>query len=132
MTVTPGKYLILWEHPAVMDDLFTLLSLFLIYIVAYEEIEFLTAHYDLFEFSENLCICGLFNPVIRIDDLEEKSRCILDTCIDCTAMSLIWLVYRTYYFRIFLLILSCYLQSIVLGGTVIDDQYLNIISAGKQ
>ena len=116
----------------VLDHLFAALAFFFIDIVADEHIQRLTAAGQFSESVQDLKICILLHPVIAVHYFKIQSLGIGNSGIHCGAMSSVLLMDSTDNGRELCLIFICDLCGTILGGSVINDQDLYILSADQQ
>ena len=132
MAVCPGKHLLHRQNMAILNHLFTALAFFFIDIIADEHVQCLTASCQLPQSVQNLKICILLHPVIAVHYFKIQSLGIGDSGIHCRAMSAVLLMDSTDNGRELCLIFICDLCGTILGGSVINDQDLYILTADEQ
>ena len=105
--LVPLKDFIYRETVSVLHDLFPCCTLFLIYEIADQKVNSLWSADEFFQSFEDLLIRFCIYPVITVHNLEIKSACISDSCIDCFAVAAVFLVDCLDDRRIFLCISIC-------------------------
>ncbi len=81
---------------------------------------------------KNLPVRLLLHPVVAVHHFKKEPCCIFYACVDSRAMTAICLVNHLYDTGILCLIFIRNLCGIILCGTVVHYQYLNVFAAGKQ
>ena len=81
--ILPCEDLLDWEHGIVAHYLMALLSDFVVYKVADKKVKLFVTTGKFSKGTEDLSVCDLFYPIVRINDFKEKTCCILNSGIDC-------------------------------------------------
>ena len=127
----PAKYFVLRKTPAVLHDLFTCCSLFLIYKIADKKIHCFRSAQQLIQSFQNADISFFIYPVITVHNFKIQTCSIPDSCIYSLSMSTIFLMNCFHNSRIFFRIGICDLCSSV-RGSVIHHKDFYLFSAYEQ
>lgn len=105
-------------------------SLLLVNEIADQHIQSLVAIDKPSQCGKHFFISVLVHPVVTIYDLIINALGIPESCVDCLAMSAIFLMDGPADARIIFFIFIGNLRGTVLGGTIVHDQDLHFIAAG--
>ena len=130
--ILPGAELAFWQRRAVLHDAFVLRALLLVYEIGDEHIQGLIAHDKATQGFQNLFVSFCVDPVITIYYFKINTGCSPQTCIYGLAVAAVLLMDGTADARIACLVLVRDLGGVVLGGSVIYNQNLHLISTRKQ
>ena len=127
----PSENLVCRKTVSVLHDLFAGSSLLLINEITDEKIHGLSPTCQFIKCFQDLIVGVLIYPVITVHNLEIKSCCVFDSCVDCLSMASIFLMYGFYDSWIFLGIIICDLGSTVTGAIIYNDN-LHFLSSDQQ
>ena len=126
--ILPVKNLILREHIPVVDTFFVLHSHLFIYIVGNQHIDLFSLILEPAQQSQDFVKRLFIYPVITVHYFKIGARRMSKTCGNRISVTAVFLVYYPDNIRLFPFILPGYLQGIVFGA-IIDDDDLHILSA---
>ena len=132
LDILPGAELTFRQGRAVLHDALVLCALLLVHKVRDKHVQGLIAHHKAAQGLQNLFVGFCIDPVITVYYLKVNTGCCPQACIYGLAVAAVLLMDGAADARIACLILVRDLGSVILGGAVVHDQDLHLVSARKQ